>query len=395
MKANLRFPGIRLRKVAREEIPSFEQFLGGLILLLILVIGVGIYLKGKVYDPHTYALDPAALESTRSEVLGKAGTVVAEGVSERAGTVMAAAPAAAAPVKNLPPMAEGFSAMGETEHYVPDTLFEKINGRAPAYLAFNFQELTTRSFTLDAAPGQFVDVFIFSMDTPKNAFGIFSMERDGSGSTVDFVTDGYRSEMGFFYRQGNAYIQVLASDAGQAVMGPAEAFARALAASLPVDDTGLGVSLLPAKYQVPNSLNFIQSNAYGLSLMKDVYESKYNVGGTMLTYFAMEASSEAEAAAAWEEIKGYHTKYADVQQTGELDGAQFIVSDNFGDWNVLYINGTLLGGVVDSSDRAISYEFVESHLTGAELQYAEVAPTDSAEEAGAASEEGGFDEEEY
>ncbi|MEX0322073.1 MAG: DUF6599 family protein [Puniceicoccaceae bacterium] len=394
MKANLRFPGIRLRKVAREEIPSFEQFLGGLILLLIVVIGIGIYVKGKIYDPHTYALDPAALESTRSEVLGKAATVVAEGTSERIGGVVAAA-AGAAPVKVLPPMADGFNPMGDTEHYVPDTLFEKINGRAPAYLAFNFQELTTRSFTLDSAAGQFVDVFIFSMDTPKNAFGIFSMERDGSGATVDFVTDGYRSEMGFFYRQGNAYVQVLASDSSAAVMTPAEAFAKALAASLPVDDSGLGASLLPTKYQVANSLNFIQSNAYGLSLMKDVYEAKYNVGGTVLTYFAMDAGSEADAAAAWEEIKGYHTKYADVQQTGDVGGGPFIVSDNFGDWNVLFMNGTILGGVVDSSDRALSYEFVEAQLTGAELDYAEQAPSAAGEGTDAAVSEEGFDDEEY
>ncbi len=394
MKANLRFPGIRLRKVAREDIPPFEQFLGGLILLSILVIGIGIYIKGKRFDPHTYALDPAALESTRSDVIGKAATVVAEGTSERIGGIVATA-ASSTPAKVLPPMAEGFNPMGETEHYVPDTLFEKINGRAPAYLAFNFQELTTRSFTLDAAAGQFVDVFIFSMDTPKNAFGIFSMERDGSGSTLDFVTDGYRSEMGYFYRQGNAYVQVLASDSSATVMDPTEAFARALAASIPVDDSGLGASLLPDKYQVPNSLNFIQSNAYGLSLMKDVYEAKYSLDGSILTYFAMESASEADAKAAWEEIKGYHSKYADVQETGEMAGAAFIVSDNFGDWNVLYQNGTVVGGVVDSSDKALSKEFVEAHLTGAELSYAEEPPPASVEGTGEDDNASGGNDEEY
>ena len=80
--------------------------------------------------------------------------------------------------------------MSPTETYVPDTLYEKINGRAPAYMEYNFQELISRSYVIDSIPGEFLDVYLFRMDSPLNAFGIFSAERDDTGTQLAFVSDG-------------------------------------------------------------------------------------------------------------------------------------------------------------------------------------------------------------
>ena len=353
----------------RVEIPRFEQVLGALILCFLVVLGFGLYIKGQRYDPYRFVLDPAALESTRAEVFGKAATLRADDMRgfENSGGQRPMTETGAS-TKVLPAMVEGFTPMGATEHYLPDTLFEKINGRAPAYLEFNFQELTSRSFTMDGAPDQFVDVFIFSMDTPLNAFGIFSLERDGVGAAVDFVKDGYRSEMGFFFRQGLAYVQILASDSAALVMNPAESFARSLAASIPVDDSGLGaMALLPAVNQVPGSMNYIQANAYGQSLLTDVYEASYLHGGDVLAFFAMQASSQDSANLAWEQLEGFNRNYAEVTDSGEIADARFIISDNFGEWNVLFIRGQAIGGVVNASDPDLAREFVEAYLTGKNL----------------------------
>ncbi len=345
--------------------------LGSFILILLLGIGIFIVFKGRHYDPHRFALDPSALESTRTEVEGKAATLRADDMRsfEMADSPVASG-AAAAPAsagRNLPAMVEGVTAMGPTEHYLPDNLYEKINGRAPAYLEFNFQELSSRSFTIDSAAGNFVDVFIFTMDSPLNAFGIFSMERDDTAVPVDFIRDGYRSEMGFFFRQGSAYVQVLASDSAPAVMGPAEAFARSLAASIPADDTGLDArALLPADNQVADSVNYIQADAYGLSLLKDVYEARYEVGGTELTFFAMQAGTAAEAAAAWEQISEFNSNYAEVTDQGEMAGAQYLISDNFGEYSVYFLQGQAIGGVINAPDQEQARSFVENYLGGGE-----------------------------
>ena len=77
-----------------------------------------------------------------------------------------------------------------TEIYTVETLYEKINGRAPAYFQFNFQELTSRSFLVDGTAGDFIDAYLFEMDSPINAFGIFSIERSEAGAPLDFIADG-------------------------------------------------------------------------------------------------------------------------------------------------------------------------------------------------------------
>jgi len=363
-------PKSKARAIVREEIPRTEQVIGALIMGFLVVLGIGLYLKGQRYDPHRFALDPAALESTRAEVTGKAATLRASdmrGFEQVGRTQSPSTPAKASRV--LPAMVESVSPMGETEHYLPDNLFEKINGRAPAYLEFNFQELTCRSFTIDGISGQFIDVYIYTMDTPLNAFGIFSLERDSSAIAVDFVQDGYRGGMGYFLRQGKAYIQVIASDSAPAVMGPTAEFAMALAASIPVDNTGLGTrSLLPVNNQISDSENYVQSDAYGLSLMKDVYEAQYRIGGSDLTFFAMQSASADEAVAAWNQLEEFNRNYAEIIESGELEGARYLVSDNFGEMSVLFTRDQMIGGVVNAQDAAAARQFVEAYLRGEELE---------------------------
>jgi hypothetical protein len=132
--------------------------------------------------------------------------------------------------------------MGVAEHYNPNTLYEKINGRAPAYLEFNFQELTARSFSISGLPGQYIDVFVFWMDSPLNAFGIFSLEREPSAPPLEFAVDGYRSEMGYFFRVGRAYVQISGDRSIAALLGMLNSCASGI--SVVNIDNGFGAGFL-------------------------------------------------------------------------------------------------------------------------------------------------------
>ena len=123
--------------------------------------------------------------------------------------------------------------MGDTEFYNADNLFEKIDGRAPAYLNFNVQGLRCRSFSVIGTAGSFVDVYEYRFDTPVNAFGMFSLERDPKGEPLAFAPDGYASGMGFFFRQGPRYVQVMASDQNPKTLELAKAIAEDRAKNLP------------------------------------------------------------------------------------------------------------------------------------------------------------------
>jgi hypothetical protein len=227
-------------KLIRKDIPTSEKLVGLGILLLLIAVASWVYFKGGQFSPETYALNPLSLNSTRAAIEGDATTLTGE--AENGESIPGQAEGAPRLDRLLPVLTERMEAMGVTEHYNPNTLYEKINGRAPAYLEFNFQELTARSFSISGLPGQYIDVFVFWMDSPLNAFGIFSLEREPSAPPLEFAVDGYRSEMGYFFRVGRAYVQISGDRSIAALLGMLNSCASGI--SVVNIDNGFGAGFL-------------------------------------------------------------------------------------------------------------------------------------------------------
>ena len=351
------------RKFRRPEISPLEKLIGGLIVSLLAAVGLVILLKGQRYDPARYTGSTEALEFTREAVTGIAATIRDAGDLRAYEGASAGEPATVAQVKEIPTYGAALHPMGPTERYVPDTLYEKINGRAPAYMEYNFQELTCRSFTVKGTPADFVDIYLFRMDSPLNAFGIFSAERDATGQPLEFAADGYASEMGYFLRRGDTYAQILASSTDPVVMDTALEFTRQLAVALPEDTSGMeGRDFLPAEAQIPGSLTYINDNAYGQASLSAVFEARYAVNGTELTYFIKNAADAGQAMAVWSEVKGFYDNYGSALESLEVAGATAFVADMFGQWAAIYTMDNRIGGVINAPDRESALQFLQSQL---------------------------------
>ena len=287
----------------RTEIPRTERIATVLCVLLLVGIGIAIWQKGKHFNPDLYALRTDALKSTAETVEGKSSTIRGEAAQARGvvktATVSAeakpaaesesyeaaavpATPAAGKPAakgEQLVMTVAGIKPMGDTEFYSADTLYEKIDGRAPAYLGFNFQNLRTRSFEVLGGTGSFVDVYEYHFDTPINAFGMFALERDAKGAALDFAPDGYAGELGYYFRQGACYVQIIASDTKEKTVAIAKAVAQDRAKALPVDNAGLDARRrLPATGLDPAS---VQGEA-GLKALVALLRGFIAVGGMFL-----------------------------------------------------------------------------------------------------------------
>ncbi len=358
------------RKFYRTDISRKEQTIGGFIILILIGIGITISIKGLSFDPSKYTGDDAALEFTREAVVGIAATLKNE-VDLRASeqTGFGGAPAAAAASGELSSFLNDLSAMGPTEHYIPDTLYEKINGRAPAYLEYNFSELTTRSFIIESAAGEFLDIYLFRMDSPLNAFGIFSAERDDSGAPLEFVDDGYESEMGYFLRRGDIYVQTLASSTKPEVMSLALAYTKALVQSLPADDSGMeGRSFLPAEAQIPGSLTYINDNAYGQAALSSVFEARYQAGDQELTYFVKSCADGSEAKEIFGSVTEFYNNYGSEQVTSTSGSATLFSANMFGQWANIYQKDNIIAGVINASDLQAAADFVNAQISAADSE---------------------------
>ncbi len=358
----------------RTNVPLRERFTGWVIVAILAAIGVAIFWKGNHYDPGKFALRPEALSSTSGNVTGKASTIRVDMVDQSGEAEDTAyervlsepRPVSVSAKKIGEPLnidVEGIQPMSDTEFYTEETLFEKINGRAPAYFEFEFQSLRARSFGIDGNEGSFIDVLEFEMSSPVTAFGIFSAEREENGEKLDFGDDGYRSEMGYFLRQGPRYVQIIASDQNSETLRLAEAVARDRARTLPSSNEGLGaMHQLPEEGMIKGSMEFIQSNAFGQAALHDVYNARYVFEGTEIDFFVM-VSNPSEAKAAWQAYREFVDKYGEIHDDSlELNGAQFFVAESFGNWLAVYFLDDQIGGVVEAPSKELAQGFVTAFL---------------------------------
>ncbi len=368
----------------RTEIPRTERIATVLCLALLAAIGVAIFIKGKHFDPNRFALRTDALKSTTENVEGKSSTlrgeaaqargvvqtatISAETATDSHGDATASAKPTTAPAakgEQLVMTVAGIKPMGDTEFYTADTLYEKIDGRAPAYIGFSFLNLRTRSFEILGAAGSFVDVYEYHFDTPINAFGMFALERDPKAAALDFAPDGYAGGLGFYFRQGACYVQIIASDTKEKTIAIAKAVAQDRAKSLPADNTGLDARRrLPATGLDPASVQFVQENGLGQEFLKNIFQATYNFSGKKLPFFIMVATPD-EAAAAWKSFQEFSGKFGGtITPLPDASGAKMFSAENSGSWRVIFQRNGELGGVVDAEDVAKAREFVEKYLEG-------------------------------
>jgi hypothetical protein len=389
-----RTPGNR-KEFVRTQVPGVERAASIVCLALLVAIGGWVWWKGRHYDPGLYVVRSDSLNSTRNEVTGKDGTAQGaatigssgaapaapvatissqtsvesvEGGAAGSGKQAEGGPATAAQAAKGEPLevsVAGTQPMGPTEFYNADNLYEKIDGRAPAYLGFNFQALRCRTFSVVGAAGSYVDVYEYRFDTPINAFGMFALERDAKGAPVDFAPDGYAGEMGFFYRQGAVYVQIIASDQNARTMALAKSIAEERAKNLPADNAGLdGRRRLPVTGLDPASVQFVQDNALGQDFLTNVFQATYDFGGKKLPFFVMAAQPD-EAAAAWAAFKDFCGKYGGtVTPLPDTDGAKLFSAQGFGTFKVIYLRPGEVGGVFDAPDADAARAFVQKYLDG-------------------------------
>jgi len=387
------------REFVRTRVSPVERAASAFILLLIVGISVRVYYMGHHFNPDRYAVRLDSLQSTVQAVAGKSGTAAsaapeaaattAEPTAPKAATGDApaaestgeAAPVAAAagaeaggegsgdpkPAPKGQPLEislAGTKPMSDTEFYNSDTLYEKIDGRSPAYQSFNVVGLRCRTFAVSALAGSYVDVYEYSFDNPVDAFGMFALERDPKGHPLDFAADGYSGEMGYFFRQGIVYVQVIASDTKPETLALTLAIAQNRAKELPANDQGLaGRRKLPSEGMLPDSVTFVPDNAQGQSGLKDVFQAKYKFGGAELPFLVMVAPP-ADTAKAWQSFKDFCGQFGTVEDVPALNGGKIFRAQVFGKWKVVYQREGELGGVVDAADGNLARLFVEKYLRG-------------------------------
>lgn len=100
-----------------------------------------------------------------------------------------------------------WEASGKDAVYDRKTLFDYMDGGAEVYLAFDFKQTFVRNFK--GTSGDEIVLNIYDMNSPEEAFGIFSCDRQDPDAGI-----GQESEYGFGllrFRQGRFFVSISAA----------------------------------------------------------------------------------------------------------------------------------------------------------------------------------------
>lgn len=230
--------------------------------------------------------------------------------------------------------------------FTAENLYEQINGRAEFYLAYDVIGMTFASFEKSTDDEYFIDLSIYDMGTPTNAFGVFSGERTKGVSPIDIGREGYRAGANYYICKGQYYIQIVASDTTDEFQRIGLDLARkATDFLLDSGEPVWGLNSLPQVDRVPESVQYFLVNAMSLDFMRNTYMAQYTKGDAVVTIFLSQRNSQEIANATVAKYIEYAKKYGEGVKSLTVDGVELVSCDMNGNYDVVFQKGNLVGGV--------------------------------------------------
>ncbi len=206
-------------------------------------------------------------------------------------------PPSAAKSALLPLTTPGGWPRGELEKYDEETLFEKINGKADAYLALDFQALAFASYARPTDPSTFIDVYLYDMQAPLSAYGIYRAQRSGNEQALEAGEEAGALGASVFARKDRFYLEVIAS--GDEAATEARALAKAIAQAIPAEhDPVEDPAYLPRAGR--QSVTFVRESGLGVEALTEAFLAVYEDGTQVVV-----ARPESPAAACKEALESF------------------------------------------------------------------------------------------
>jgi hypothetical protein len=193
------------------------------------------------------------------------------------------------------PKPAGWTMSEAPQKYLPETLFEYINGGAESYLSYEFVELALGQYKTSAGKAT-MTVEIYDMGTPRNAFGIYGAERYSESRFLPIGVQGYIEDGALNFLAGRYYIKLLSYEAGAETEGALKTFAAEILKG--VKDVGafpVPVTAFPKGDLIANSEKFILRDFLGLKFLTNGFVASYKAAWGEFDAFIIEAKTPADA----------------------------------------------------------------------------------------------------
>jgi hypothetical protein len=252
----------------------------------------------------------------------------------------------------LLPMPANMSALTPPESFDPGTLSDKIDGKAELYLSAGFVRLQCQRVALVGQPDLWVEVFIYDMGSPPNAFAVFSTQRRADAAPLDVGGLSYRAGNALFIAHGPYYLELIASSSENRLIAALTELAEGFVRLRPVAAGPIGErDLFPKNGLSEASITLIPADAFGVSDLNQVFTATYRRGATEMTAFLSRRVTPQAAADRVRSYAEFLTSYGGTIAARDEPVPGAVVIAIMDAYEVAFHQGPFFAGVHEASDK--------------------------------------------
>ncbi len=159
--------------------------------------------------------------------------------------------------------------------YVPDNLYDLIDGEAEAFVGYGFVE-GLAAILESADGGSSLEWRLYNMGSKLNAFGIYQLYAPADAQKLDVGAAGLVKDLYAAFYAGEYFVQVQGLSGGEGEAKAGIRLAKETADLLPKDTKPPDeVYLFPKKFLVEGSIRYMPQGAFGYQFLKDSMEARY------------------------------------------------------------------------------------------------------------------------
>ena len=311
-----------------------ERLMGLLVLVALALIGCWVY-------QQQFKLNPALTADTPAEPAA-------------APDPPSPAPAPSFMSNFLP---ENLAPLSAPEKYDPDTLSDKIDGRAELYLSAGVVELQCQRFAYLHAPSSWIEVFIYDMGGARNAFAVYGVQRREDSQDIRVADFAYETPNAVFFVHGRYYVEIVASADSDIIRADMETFAKRFCENSKGGREAVSeVALFPVPGLQPDSIILYLKDGFGFEKFNDLFVANYVAGDAEATAFLTVRKKDADAAGLVKAYARFLEANGGVEETTAGADSWARVFNLFGTYELVFARGRTVAGIHEAENKGLAEE---------------------------------------
>ncbi len=319
----------------RRRSKRLESAISICLLVILMVIGVGVFLRQFDYDISRFGIDTAV--APQLEIPFDLGSL---------------APA-------------GFETLSAGQTYTTENLYEKIDGKAPLYTESGFEKLFTRRFVSKDDESLLMELYVFDMDAAKNAFSVYSVQRRAEAKDLPAFAFAYRTSNAIYLAHGKYYIELVGFSESDELLKAMAEIAKRIRSELAVgDDIEIAeLSLFPSENSVPGGIKLYLSNAFGFEGLTDTFTARYKIDGETITAFLSKRVNSNDAQLTAESYYNFLIDNGGVAKPTANKTIKAKAVDFYGTTEIIFVVGPFVSGIHEAENQQAAEKLAEKLIS--------------------------------